>query len=65
MQTTMINATVSANGTHFILKSEKELSGRGVSFLKMTNGKFKYKVTQKAYDKISADAHIVFHNSFC
>lgn len=59
----MIDASVSYNGNHMILKSKDELSGRGVSFMKMINGKFKYKVTLKAYDKIASSNNVKFNKS--
>ena len=55
-----IDASLSYNGKHWYLKTKLTLEGRGVSFVDLqSNGKKRYRVTEKALEIIDTQYTVV------
>ena len=55
-----IDASLSYNGRHWYLKTELILKGRGISFVDLqANGRKRYRVTDKALEKIETQYTVV------
>lgn len=57
-----IDARLSHYGKHWFLRTTLELKGRGIKFEETSNGQNRYKVTEKAFERICEQYDVVSEN---